>query len=126
MRRRITKDLHPRSSVARRESFCPLDKDLSWKSDNRTSPVPSFKFPVTAFIQDVGNYFRLADNTAGSLRGWTAAFAGSVKAITESLDYCLISDSPVNGIRGMVVQVRVEKPPTPIGQGSKSAVQSNI
>src|SRR5882762_10151901 len=31
-RRRIRKDLHPRSSVARRESFCPLDKDLSWKS----------------------------------------------------------------------------------------------
>src|SRR5437660_11880193 len=31
------KDLHPRSSVARRESFCPLDKDLSWKSDYRTS-----------------------------------------------------------------------------------------
>jgi VWFA-related protein len=29
------KDLHPRSSVARRESFCPLDKDLSWKSRNR-------------------------------------------------------------------------------------------
>jgi len=26
------KNLHPRSSVARRESFCPLDKDLSWKS----------------------------------------------------------------------------------------------
>src|SRR6267142_408803 len=35
-RRRIRKDLHPRSSVARRESFCPLDKDLSWKSANRT------------------------------------------------------------------------------------------
>src|SRR5579863_5702899 len=34
-RRRIRKDLHPRSSVARRESSCPLDKDLSWKSPNR-------------------------------------------------------------------------------------------
>jgi len=43
-RRRIRKDLHPRSSVARRESFCPLDKDLSWKSDNRTSPVPGLHF----------------------------------------------------------------------------------
>ena len=31
-RRRIRKDLHPRSSIARRESFCPPDKDLSWKS----------------------------------------------------------------------------------------------
>ena len=26
------KNLHPRSSEARRESFRPLDKDLSWKS----------------------------------------------------------------------------------------------
>src|SRR5260370_14490917 len=34
-RRRIRKDLHPRSSVAPRESFCPLDKDLSWKSATR-------------------------------------------------------------------------------------------
>ena len=31
------KELHPRSSVARRESFCTLDKDLSWKSHYRTS-----------------------------------------------------------------------------------------
>jgi hypothetical protein len=31
------KSLHPRSSRARRESFCPLDKDLSWKSRNRRS-----------------------------------------------------------------------------------------
>src|SRR5713226_10696073 len=43
-RRRTRKNLHPRSSEARRESLCPLDKDLSWKSDNRkleksTSPV---------------------------------------------------------------------------------------
>ena len=33
----IKKNLHPRSSEARRESFCPLDKDLSWKSGYRTS-----------------------------------------------------------------------------------------
>src|SRR5580693_8875655 len=38
-RRRIRKDLHPRSSVARRESFCPLDKDLSWKSGSRRCPL---------------------------------------------------------------------------------------
>src|SRR5260221_1693563 len=31
-RRRTRKNLHPRSSKARQESFCPLDKDLSWKS----------------------------------------------------------------------------------------------
>jgi hypothetical protein len=31
-RRRILKNLHPRSSEARQESFLPLDKDLSWKS----------------------------------------------------------------------------------------------
>src|SRR6266852_2540712 len=35
-RRRIRKNLYPRSSEARRESFCPLDKDLSWKSRYRT------------------------------------------------------------------------------------------
>ena len=34
-RRRMRSDLHPRSSAARRESFGPLDKDLSWKSENR-------------------------------------------------------------------------------------------
>jgi len=28
--------LHPRSSRAPQESFCPLDKDLSWKSAYRT------------------------------------------------------------------------------------------
>ena len=36
-RRRTRKNLHPRSSEARQESFCPLDKDLSWKSAYRTS-----------------------------------------------------------------------------------------
>ena len=34
-RRRITKNLHPRSSEARQENCCPLDKDLLWKSDDR-------------------------------------------------------------------------------------------
>src|SRR5882762_9443663 len=34
-RRRIRKNLYPRSSEARRKSSCPLDKDLSWKSDYR-------------------------------------------------------------------------------------------
>src|SRR6266481_9875776 len=29
-RREIRKSLYPRSSQARQESFCPLDKDLSW------------------------------------------------------------------------------------------------
>jgi hypothetical protein len=38
-RRRNRKNLHPRSSGARRESFCPLDKDLSWKSRYRTSAL---------------------------------------------------------------------------------------
>src|SRR5580700_7707962 len=56
---------------------------------------------------------RLADDTAGNLRGWTVALAGSVKAITESLGYGLISDSPVNGIRCRVAQVRVENAPIP-------------
>jgi hypothetical protein len=57
--------------------------------------------------------FPVADNTAGNVRGWTAAFAGSVKAITESLGYGLISDSPVNGIRCRVPQVSVENAPIP-------------
>ena len=35
-RRRSETNLHPRSSEARQENFCPLDKDLSWKSANRT------------------------------------------------------------------------------------------
>src|SRR5256886_12864175 len=47
------------------------------------------------------------------LRGWTAAFAGSVKAITESLSCGLISDSSVNGIRCRVAQVSVENAPIP-------------
>jgi hypothetical protein len=34
------KNLHPRSSEARPESCCPLDKDLSWKSDYRTCGSP--------------------------------------------------------------------------------------
>ena len=33
------KDLRPRSSVARQESFCPLDKDLSRKSRYRISGI---------------------------------------------------------------------------------------
>jgi hypothetical protein len=56
---------------------------------------------------------RVADNTAGNLRVWTAAFAGSVKAITESLCYGLISNSPVNGIRCRIAQVSVENAPIP-------------
>jgi len=36
-RRGIRKNLYTRSSEARRESFGPLDKDLSWKSAYRTS-----------------------------------------------------------------------------------------
>jgi len=45
-RRRIRKDLYPRSSEARRESFCPLDKDLSWKSDNRKLGKSTFPWLV--------------------------------------------------------------------------------
>ena len=45
--------------------------------------------------------------------GLAAALAGSVKAITESLCYGLISNSPVNGIRCRVAQVSVENAPIP-------------
>ncbi len=31
------KEFTPRSSEARRESFCPLDKNLSWNSDYRAT-----------------------------------------------------------------------------------------
>src|SRR5258708_2678913 len=51
---------------------------------------------------------------AGNLRGWTAAFAGSVKAITESLCDGLVSNSPVNGVRCRVAQVSVENAPIPM------------
>ena len=40
--------LHPRSSRAPQESFCSLDKDLSWKSENGTSGLgreSSFRIP---------------------------------------------------------------------------------
>jgi hypothetical protein len=41
-RRGIRKELYPRSSKARRKSFCPLDNGLSWKSGYRTCPVAAF------------------------------------------------------------------------------------
>ena len=46
-RREIRKDLYPRSSAARQESFCPLDKDLSWKSAYQTSCT----WAVSGFIR---------------------------------------------------------------------------
>jgi hypothetical protein len=50
-RPRNRKSLHPRSSEARRESFCPLDKDLSWKSRYRTGAFgPIFACSVVALI----------------------------------------------------------------------------
>jgi Domain of unknown function (DUF4382) len=42
--------LHPRSSRAPQESFCPLDKDLSWKSENRTSCSQYLTWTVTGTI----------------------------------------------------------------------------
>src|SRR6266852_5293247 len=47
-RREIRRDLHPRSSQARQESFCPLDKDLSWKSGNRKLAAVVFLFASRA------------------------------------------------------------------------------
>src|SRR5258708_20617423 len=38
--KKFKKNLHPRSSAARRESSCPLDKDLSWKSGSIWGPRP--------------------------------------------------------------------------------------
>jgi len=43
-RRRIRKNLYPRSSRAPQESFCPLDKDLSWKSRDQTLKIGTFLF----------------------------------------------------------------------------------
>src|SRR5712672_3573340 len=39
--------------TARRESFCPLDKDLSWKSDYRTSAVPGLHWSDYRVSQDL-------------------------------------------------------------------------
>jgi hypothetical protein len=78
---------------------------------SRKSSVNTSRLIVTDW-PDLDNY-RVADYTADNLRGWTAAFPGSVKAITESLGYSLISDSLVNRIRRRVAQVRVENAPIP-------------
>src|SRR5207237_5425391 len=82
------------------------------ESSSASRRPASLKRSVVANFCTRFRQFRLA-NTAGNQRGWTAAFAGSVKAITESLGYGLISDSPVNGIRCRVAQVRVENAPIP-------------
>src|SRR6266404_27110 len=42
-RREIRKSLYPRSSQARQESFCPLDKDLSWKSGGLSRSTATLK-----------------------------------------------------------------------------------
>src|SRR5216684_6040368 len=42
-RRRIRKNLYPRSSEARQESFLPLDKDLSWKSGSSIKKEPRLR-----------------------------------------------------------------------------------
>jgi hypothetical protein len=47
-RRRNRKNLHPRSSQARRESSCPLHKDLSWKSRYRNIGT---QFPIRALLR---------------------------------------------------------------------------
>src|SRR6266436_7539395 len=39
--------------TARRESFCPLDKDLSWKSDYRRSAVPGLHLSGKRVYQDL-------------------------------------------------------------------------
>src|SRR5271154_5490353 len=59
-RRRIRKNLHPRSSEARRESFCPLDKDLSWKSDYRTC---SFQYLRCCLLQMGARPKRLSNSS---------------------------------------------------------------
>jgi hypothetical protein len=69
--------------------------------------------PPAGRVIDETDYFRVADNIAGNVRGWTAAFAGSLKAVTESLRYGLIPNSSVNGIRCRVAQVSVENAPIP-------------
>jgi hypothetical protein len=67
-RRRIRKNLHQRSSEARRESFCPLDKDLSWKSRNRKLAVPGPQSSGNGVTQEFAGLraanldnFRIAD-----------------------------------------------------------------
>src|SRR6202011_5284930 len=61
--KKFKKNLHPRSSEARRESFCPLDKDLSWKSRYRT--LRSWRFgPPTR-----SSHIRVVKRSSESIRG---------------------------------------------------------
>src|SRR5216684_981308 len=63
-RRRIRKNLYTRSSEARWESFCPLDKDLSWKSDYRTCGFGGdFSCPVSALTRQLKK--SLTNNQSG-------------------------------------------------------------
>src|SRR5579862_371611 len=55
---KIRKNLHPRSSAARRESFCSLDKDLSWKSCYRTSGFGQ----IAPFIDRIESYLAPNEN----------------------------------------------------------------
>src|SRR5882724_7163767 len=41
--------------TARRESFCPLDKDLSWKSDYRTLAVPGLHLSGKRVYQELSS-----------------------------------------------------------------------
>src|SRR5262249_38303685 len=45
-----SKSLHPHSSRARQENFCPLDKDLSWRSaiSNEVGPLQGIFSQVLA------------------------------------------------------------------------------
>src|ERR1700730_11692313 len=52
-RRRTEKNLHPRSSEARQESFLPLDKDLSWKSAYRRTGFRAISIVRLRFIEAV-------------------------------------------------------------------------
>src|SRR5580700_291111 len=77
----------------------------------RAGSLPCMTPPTKA---DGNDSFRIADTQQVTCRvGLPLLVAQSVKAITESLGYSLISDSPVNGIRCRVAQVRVENAPIP-------------
>src|SRR5580692_2126455 len=112
----------PVTAVSITRSKCTAMRQLSTRPPNQTlardgrkPKRPRFKKSILRGSRATlsNPKVRLADNTAGNLRDCAAAFAGSVKAITESLCYGLISDSPVNGIRPRVAQVRVENAPIP-------------
>ena len=76
-----------------------ISTDLDLWVGGKVGPAPA--------REAVSRPFRTADDRAATCRS-AYAFAGSRKAITDSLCNGCVSNSPVNGVRCRVAQVCVE------------------